>query len=707
MSSFNPTIRLLNPTESTEVERVLTYNIATKEVEFVEASNMAIPTLNQVALEDNEISVPIKGTEYFEDKEANDFAQIEDLPKPLDYITIYNINKGCYVIESNDGKIYMVDCGEEYMGYEAVDFIQNKLGKNKVEQIYITHYHYNHVGGLAPIINSMDVGAVLTNGAYSDETREPYGTLDPLAEIALLDAIATHNVPYSYHKQGDEFIEGDLTFKFWSPLEENFLNGGKTDDPNGPTGAMIGLEFKDLKVLFGGDVNREVDILPIWSEQGDVNTDVFAWPHHGDPNTAKDNIVDAMNLKYAFIEDLSRSGMVVNYLRAKHIDYGWLIGNEYTGVKGFEDGTYEKFERRDFEYETLELYCENQVELELLLETKNDLAYRIDYGDGNSEVKMSGSSFAYASKHTYEEPFTGNIIISMEQGGLADIEKMRSRYNSFKFDIAVLPKTLKEIDFSSSATMAVYGDIADAPTDLVNLKLTGIAEINGDIADAPRKLESIYTRRGVLTGNLDLAPRTLKIFNPSNTSMFTGSTNGLPRELEELVIRVIDFSFDGDVNDLPRKLRILNVFNETKINGDVKNLPETLEEYYIWESEVSGNIEDFPATTTFIRARGSSTIKGDLGGSPEGVVTLILTGDNLITSYTTKSWSERMIEVYVKTDITSSEIDLLLMDLSEVVWISSKTLTIDNMASGENRTSASDAAFSELQSKGVTVTITI
>lgn len=80
MSTFNPTIRLLNPSENTGADKVLTYNILTKEVEYMDApAYLGTPSLDQVALIDNITTVILKGASFFANKDDNDFAQMKDL----------------------------------------------------------------------------------------------------------------------------------------------------------------------------------------------------------------------------------------------------------------------------------------------------------------------------------------------------------------------------------------------------------------------------------------------------------------------------------------------------------------------------------------------------------------------------------------------------------------------------------------------------
>ena len=573
-----------------------------------------------------------------------------------DGILIYNISKGCYVIQSNDGKVYMVDAGEEYMGYDAVDFIENVLGKEKVEKIFITHYHFNHVGGVAPVINSMTVKSVHSNGTYSEDPREPYATLDPIARTAMLDAISSNNVTYTYNELGDSFIEGDLKFTFWSPLPQYATQGGYTEDPNGLSGAMIRMDFGDFSILFGGDINRRDEVLEVFSEQNNLETTAFAWPHHGDPNTAKDEIINPMNLKFAFIEDLSRSASVVGYLEAKGIDYGWLIGNEYTGIKAFNDSSYEKIVKEDLEYDVLELSCENQTELELGIVTYDNSGWIVDYGDGVKETGLSSDRNSYNLKHTYSEPFTGNVKILMKKGGLKQIKEIRSFANSFTFDISVLPNSIRVLNFQTSTQQAITGEFKDFPRDLEFAHFTGVNNISGDIGNAPPNLDYIYIRG-------------------------SGDKSGL-------------------IDNAPRSLKYLRLGGNTSIGGDIGNAPPNLETLYMLYQNIGGLIDNAPRSLRYLRLLENNSVSGDLGKSPDDVTYLQVLYGPPMQFYSRKTWSDDMQRIAVDTDFTALELDNLLIDLSETSWRSGGEVSIKVTI---DRTSASDQAVSDLSAKGVDV----
>jgi len=261
-------------------------------------------------------------------------------------VNIYNFNYGSYVIENTNKDLYLIDAGTKLIGAQLTGFISKKFGNRPIKKIFLTHYHFNHNGGIAPIINAFGVeDGVYTNGAYSVQDRSPYDIKDPRAKVEMLKAISNNSVNYEYCQSNTEFDEGNIKFKFLAPLPQYFQNGGTTDNPNGSTGAMILLEYGDFSMIFMGDIYHESGILEIWEEHtNDIeNVQAVAWPHHGDFGAAKDTVVDPLlKLEIAMIETIGSSVNTINFLTGKGIDHLWLKSGNYTAMKCYKDGTYDK-----------------------------------------------------------------------------------------------------------------------------------------------------------------------------------------------------------------------------------------------------------------------------------------------------------------------------------------------------------------------------
>ena len=122
-------------------------------------------------------------------------------------------------------------------------------------------------------------------------------------------------------------------------------------------------------------------------------------------------------------------------------------------------------------------------------------------------------------------------------------------------------------------------------------------------------------------------------------------------------------------------------------------------------------LEKFNENFYYFLVYGSNTITGDLS-SLNGLSALYyfqVYGSNTISDYTTSTWTQTSFNHYEVTPaagsgLSSSEVDQLLIDMDTgITWSGSGKML---WLAGNNaaRTSASDAAVTSLQGKGVTVT---
>jgi len=257
---------------------------------------------------------------------------------------VYNLDYGANLFETG-GKIYLFDCGTKAIGRNSVvPFIKQMYPHvSRVEAIFISHWHNNHTGGIPLVMHEFEVGHIYSNGTYSDDPKPAYA-IDPIVEAEIKTLIDELNVPYTYFKKGDDFAENGLQFIPWSPLLKYFTDGGRTDYPNGPTGMILQVKYGDFSVVFGGDISNADTMQEIWSDVGDVSTNVYFWPHHGDFSAARDSVIDPMNLDLTMIETVGNSSRTIEWLQGKGIDYMWLRESVRSGIEAKNDGTFIKLE---------------------------------------------------------------------------------------------------------------------------------------------------------------------------------------------------------------------------------------------------------------------------------------------------------------------------------------------------------------------------
>lgn len=119
-------------------------------------------------------------------------------------------------------------------------------------------------------------------------------------------------------------------------------------------------------------------------------------------------------------------------------------------------------------------------------------------------------------------------------------------------------------------------------------------------------------------------------------------------------------------------------------------------------SNTLSGILSIPSGMAYFTCAGFNTLSGTLS-IPSGMTYFTCTGFNTLSSYISSSKANRQNRFYLGglNTLSSSNVDSIIIDYAAVsTWIIDKTFYLQGNAS--NRTSASDAAYATLQTKGLT-----
>lgn len=182
-------------------------------------------------------------------------------------------------IELPNKKTMLIDAGESSKGKIASSYISN-LGYYKIDYIVGTHPHTDHIGGLAHIINSFDIGNIYMPKAVS--TSKTYEN--------LLNTISQNGLKITTARAGVNIAsESNLNINIVAPNREySDLNNSS---------AVVKITYGNRKFLFMGDAETksENDII------SDVSADVIKVGHHGSDTSSGQSFVNKVNPKYAII----------------------------------------------------------------------------------------------------------------------------------------------------------------------------------------------------------------------------------------------------------------------------------------------------------------------------------------------------------------------------------------------------------------------
>lgn len=179
-------------------------------------------------------------------------------------IWIPNIRDADEAILMYDGQVWMIDCGDEKMGARGVPLLQ-QLGITKIDILFNSHLHHDHINGLALTNDVARVGEVRI--CFSPDLTE--------SGLRLIRVAEERGIPIKEYRDGDRFTMGDgaVEFLIMKNNEENL-------DMNNQS-AVTRITYGERTILFMADMEQpgqQAMIERIGPEL--LKCDIVKYPHH-------------------------------------------------------------------------------------------------------------------------------------------------------------------------------------------------------------------------------------------------------------------------------------------------------------------------------------------------------------------------------------------------------------------------------------------
>jgi competence protein ComEC len=168
------------------------------------------------------------------------------------------------VVRDRGGNVIVFDVGAEDA---AIDNCLKDLGVNEISAIVLTHFHRDHVGGIAGALRGRNVQQVIATGYREPSEQFQYVLREIPPEIRQSEVTA-----------GQEYSLGEMTMKVLWP--SRFIQQGSV--PNNASVVVL-VTIQGRGILITGDIEREAQA-EIMREVKSVDVDVVKVPHHGSAN---------------------------------------------------------------------------------------------------------------------------------------------------------------------------------------------------------------------------------------------------------------------------------------------------------------------------------------------------------------------------------------------------------------------------------------
>lgn len=183
------------------------------------------------------------------------------------------------LVELPNGQTMLIDAGTPQSGNQVANEIKS-LGYSRIDYLVATHPHADHIGGMAEIINSFDIGEI-----YMPKVSTTTATYEN-----LLDAIAAKGLSIHTAKAGVT-IAADNTFsvQIISPMLDDYADINDWS-------AIIRYNTASKNVLFTGDAGKDVI-----RDANPGKIDVLKVSHHGSRTGTDEALATELSPAYAVI----------------------------------------------------------------------------------------------------------------------------------------------------------------------------------------------------------------------------------------------------------------------------------------------------------------------------------------------------------------------------------------------------------------------
>ena len=201
-------------------------------------------------------------------------------------VHVIDVGQGDSILVEADGHTMLIDAGEPSAAPKILQYLQDK-GITKLDYIAATHFHSDHIGGMAEIIKAYPPKNIV-EPVCPDE-------LLPVTSIyeRYLDAAEHSGARYRALQAGDRFKVGNARITVVGPVS------AEAEDLNN-TSLVLRVQYGDCTCLFTGDMAfaEEETLL---SRKFDLHADFLKVGHHGSATSSSEAFLAAVDPDYAVI----------------------------------------------------------------------------------------------------------------------------------------------------------------------------------------------------------------------------------------------------------------------------------------------------------------------------------------------------------------------------------------------------------------------
>ena len=214
--------------------------------------------------------------------------------------TFVDVGQGdCAIIDLPDGRVMLIDAGGNPQGgpdpgSRALLPLLAARRRSALDIVVLTHPHPDHYGGLAAVIDAVQIRELWDTGQAAAEA-DMAGTSS--AAQALLDRARAHGTRVMRPAElcGQERHFGEASVRVIAPCP-SFDPGFDANDNS----MVLRIDYRARSFLFSGDIEGHAE-QQLVAAGTSVRADVFKVPHHGSRTSSSEALLEAVQPNIAVI----------------------------------------------------------------------------------------------------------------------------------------------------------------------------------------------------------------------------------------------------------------------------------------------------------------------------------------------------------------------------------------------------------------------
>lgn len=216
--------------------------------------------------------------------EQNESETIEKIEGELNVYMI-DVGQADSFLFVQNGQTALIDCGTRSTGKDVVKYL-NELGIDKIDYLFGTHPHDDHMGGMYEVITNFEIGKIII-----PEVQPGKITSNWYAKLMNEIKEKKHNVEYP--EIGTIYNLGEATMKIIASMKDPGSNINNYS-------IVLKVSFGEMDVIMTGDAETEVENQILQSGE-DIDAEILKVGHHGSNTSTSDEFLEAVSPDYALI----------------------------------------------------------------------------------------------------------------------------------------------------------------------------------------------------------------------------------------------------------------------------------------------------------------------------------------------------------------------------------------------------------------------